>query len=355
MVGQRQYRERWRGPVVAVLFLAVGLAFCGMQNRRLTAQRAVLLGQAGAGLTTDMPPGVVLTTVLLGGFRGMLADVLWFRAGRLQSEGRYVELVQLADWITRLEPQSSAIWAYHAWNMAYNVSAMLSEPAERWRWVQNGLALLRDDALRYTGDDPRLCFEIGLLFQYKMGTPLDRAHAYYQWRWAAAMQELFQGPGPTLARLAQPEFRDALRSAYGMEAALVSQVDGRYGPLDWRLPETHAIYWAHLGRSRAPDQRHFPCERMIYQSLVTTFFLGRLDRVGDGADALQRSPRLDLWPVVLAAYDGARATKDGALVRPSYERFLNDALPVLEASGRLAAADEARRRLAALANPADNG
>ena len=74
--------------------------------------------------------------VPIGGFRGILADVLWMRAGTLQDEGRYFELVQLSDWIAKLQPRVPAIWAYHAWNMAYNLSALMPTPAERWRWVR---------------------------------------------------------------------------------------------------------------------------------------------------------------------------------------------------------------------------
>ena len=54
---------------------------------------------------------------------------------------------------------------------------------------------------------------------------------------------------------------------YKLEPALMKLVDDTYGPLEWRLPETHAIYWAtrglregrgagvgrRRGRRRAPD------------------------------------------------------------------------------------------------------
>ncbi len=48
--------------------------------------------------------------------------MLWMRAIHLQEEARVLELVQLSDWITALEPQFTTVWAFHAWNMAYNVS-----------------------------------------------------------------------------------------------------------------------------------------------------------------------------------------------------------------------------------------
>ena len=130
-----------------VIAAAAALVVAGTLNVKLLELRATAhLTQAPP--TQNMPPAVAFTTVALGGFRGILADVLWMRAGSLQDEGRYFELVQLSDWIAKLQPRSPAIWAYHAWNMAYNVSALMADPAERWRWVHNGIGLPRDVRLR---------------------------------------------------------------------------------------------------------------------------------------------------------------------------------------------------------------
>ena len=38
------------------------------------------------------PPLVAFTTVALGGFRGIIADFLWFRAMALQDEGKYFDV-----------------------------------------------------------------------------------------------------------------------------------------------------------------------------------------------------------------------------------------------------------------------
>ena len=52
------------------------------------------------GQIKNAPPVVVFTTVALGSFRGLVADLLWLRAGALQEKGNYFEMVQLARWIT---------------------------------------------------------------------------------------------------------------------------------------------------------------------------------------------------------------------------------------------------------------
>lgn len=73
------------------------------------------------GQIKNAPPVVAFTTMALGSFRGLLADLLWLRAASLQDQGNYFEMVQLASWITKLQPRFSGATAYLAWNMAYNI------------------------------------------------------------------------------------------------------------------------------------------------------------------------------------------------------------------------------------------
>ncbi|HMO65501.1 MAG TPA: hypothetical protein PKE47_09835, partial [Verrucomicrobiota bacterium] len=55
------------------------------------------------------------------------------------------------------------------------------------------------------------------------------------------------------ARLTDPQTDEdrerarVLREFYKIDPLVARQVDERHGPLDWRMPETHAIYWAFLG------------------------------------------------------------------------------------------------------------
>src|SRR5678816_2860181 len=83
----------------------------------------------------NAPPMLALTTQVLGGFRGLIANALWVRTTQLQDEGKYFEMVQLADWITKLEPHIVTVWQVQSWNMAFNVSVKFSDYGDRWRWV----------------------------------------------------------------------------------------------------------------------------------------------------------------------------------------------------------------------------
>ena len=60
---------------------------------------------------------------------------------------------------------------------------------------------------------------------------------------------------PNLDELIHPQTADQkerarlLRETYKMDPEFMKEVGERYGPLEWRLPEAHAIYWAALGLS----------------------------------------------------------------------------------------------------------
>ena len=231
---------------IPILPAAALLALAGALNERLLALRAERhLTQAPP--TVNMPPAVAFTTVALGGFRGILADVLWMRAGTLQEEGRYFELVQLSDWIAKLQPRSAAVWAYHSWNMAYNVSALMSDPAEKWRWVRNGIGLLRDEGLVYNPGSARLHQELAWLFLHKLGSDLDAAAGFYRERWAAEVDS----------------------GAVALDPDLVRSIEAEIAPLDWRTPQAQAIYWAAAGRPVArSDFDDLALRRLIYQALL---------------------------------------------------------------------------------------
>ena len=176
----------------------------------------------------NAPPEVAFTTVALGAFNGLLADFLWMRAMGLQEGGKYFEAVQLADWITKLQPRFTLVWLFQAWNMAYNISVEFPFDAnrgweDRWHWVQRGSELLREDGMKYNPNDPELYRELAWIFFDKMGGQNDDANMYYKQQWAKQMTELFDGPKPDYASLiAAPKTVEALRKDAQVAALLDS-------------------------------------------------------------------------------------------------------------------------------------
>ena len=252
-----------------LLLLALCLA-CSWQSRRLTQRRVAQIPGASVASSTPVPPALNVVMVGLGGFRGLVAEVLWFRVSRLQMEGRYLELVQLANWITMLDPKASEGWVFNAWNLAYNISVMMNRPEDRWRWVQNGIALLRDEALRFNPHDARLYRELAWMYQHKIGEVLDSAHIYYKVHLLESLSSCVNSNGTV--RISE-ESRIAL-AAMRLDLDQMIALEKRYGFMDWRMAETHALYWSSQGLACASGTELALCERAVNQALMVSVFRG---------------------------------------------------------------------------------
>lgn len=169
----------------------------------------------------------------LGGLRSIAAEVVWFRADRLQDEGRYVELAQLSSTLAFLEPHTPEVWSHAAWNLAYNISIMMPTPEDRWRWVYAAICLLRDKGLVLNPRESELYRELAWMFQLKLGTNLDTAAPTYRAKWREIVEDVER-------RSAWSELR--------MDGAVVGEVRRTYGVSDVTDPLFSAIYWAHIGR-----------------------------------------------------------------------------------------------------------
>ena len=345
----------------------------------------------------NAPPLVSFTTIALGGFRGVLADFLFLRLQAMQERERFFEIVQLASWVVKLEPRFTAASTFLAWNMAYNVSVMFRDPADRWRWVQYGIELLRDQALVYSPGNTQIYKELGWIYQHKVGQPLDDAHSYYKtqlakqvirilgdkptydWRRLSATpknkKELLQSLGNgasdfqrllneqdlTLAKM-EFEFRTLagftlnirdkladlellevieeyfrvrwLQADLKLDARLISELIDRYGPLDFRLPEAHAVYWATIGVKRSANGKNIDCERMIFQSLKNAFISGKLARLATSSLMLTTA-NIELADATKTAYISAlKNHKYHKSIVAGYENFMVDAIVILYIYGK---------------------
>ena len=168
-----------------------------------------------------------------GGIRSIVAEVVWFRADRLQDEGRYVELAQLASTLSYLEPHTPEVWSYAAWNLAYNISIMMPTYEDRWRWVNAAIVLLRDKGLVINPTESELYRELAWLFELKLGTNLDMASPVYRAKWREIVEDVVR-------RNAWEELR--------MDRRVMDEVTKTYRLSDVADPMYSAVYWAHIGR-----------------------------------------------------------------------------------------------------------
>jgi hypothetical protein len=311
-----------------LLLAAAMLAGAGVVQRSLNRDRDRLELTRVLPLE-NAPPVLAFTTVALGAFRGLISNALWMRATALQDDDKFFEMAQLADWITKLEPHFVQVWLVQGWNMAYNISVKFKDYPDRWRWVQRGIALLRDEGLKYNRNETLIYRELAWFFQHKMGANLDDAHNYYKREWLKEMEKVFGGKEPNFDELIDPKTDDQkerarlLREKYAMDPRFMKEVNTRYGPLEWRLPEAHAIYWAAEGlkRAEANPTRVKPedlitLRRVIYQSMQLSFQRGRLipNPLSGG---FELGPNLDIIPKVSAAYE--QAAEDD---KPNHDHIL---------------------------------
>lgn len=188
-----------------------------------------------------------------GGIRSIASEIVWFRADRLQDEGRYVELAQLAHALTLSEPHTPEVWSYAAWNLAYNVSVMMNTDADRWRWVKNALTLLRDEGLKYNPKSAELYKELAMLFEFKLGLDIDDAAGYYRTEWRKLVEDV------------------ARRNAWeelGMKPEKMSELERAARITDRGDPLYSAVYWALEGVPFADKNTGPFLNEIIRQSLA---------------------------------------------------------------------------------------
>ena len=140
----------------------------------------------------NAPPSLAFATVAMGAFRGLVVDILWMRADKLKEEGHYFDAKQLAEWITVLQPRFAAVWDFHGWNMAYNISVAVpnTQWEERWRWVRNGYELIRDKGIEKNPNAISLYRSLAWIFQHKISGVTDDCHMHYKRELALAMRPL---------------------------------------------------------------------------------------------------------------------------------------------------------------------
>jgi hypothetical protein len=336
---------------ITLLLLAAALLFGAARVQSSLNREREQLGLTRVTPLENAPPVLAFTTVALGGFRGLISNALWIRAGDLQDEDKFFEMAQLADWITKLEPHFVQVWLVQAWNMAYNISVKFKDFADRWRWVSHGIELLRDEGLRYNPDETLMYRELAWFFQHKMGQNLDDANMYYKQQWANEMAKVFGKKKPELEELIHPQTedqkqrRELLIAKFKMDPAFMKEVNERYGPLEWRLPESHAIYWAALGLKKAEENPAkvpkkddlITLRRVIYQSMQMSFQRGRLI-ANPFLQSFEFGPNLEIIPKVSAAYEQAAEEdkENHDHILRAHRNFLRDAIYFLYAHNRVA-------------------
>lgn len=112
--------------------------------------------------------GFMLKLALLGGLRGVAANVLWTKAIDLQRFHEWDKLDQTVNLITKLQPHFLSIWTFQSWNLAYNVSVEWDDPADKYEWIKRGIMFVRQ-GVEKNRQSPDLLWDTAWTYYHKLG------------------------------------------------------------------------------------------------------------------------------------------------------------------------------------------
>lgn len=178
-------RGFWLKPAVLLLLLSAGGVAVRdkVEQRRYEAKLTWASPEAGGQDTLEAGFAV------LGGFRGLLADILWLRAQTEQDAGRFYELTMLCDLILKLEPTFTGVHAFLAYNMCYMLASDMQTTEDEWYWVRNGLETL-EKGLRRNEKSSALWWELGLVYYVRLSLTRLKGRFDRMWKLIPAYDEV---------------------------------------------------------------------------------------------------------------------------------------------------------------------
>ena len=145
-------------------------------------------------VSVESAPPIVALGTAIGALRGLIVDWLWIKVNMMQDQGLYYDILEDSRLITKLQPRFAPVWTFLGHNMAYNLSVNTNTPQERWEWVRKGIALLRDEGLRYNPNDILLYRDLSFWHDHKLEGVSDDAHPIYKREFAREWHDLLGEP-----------------------------------------------------------------------------------------------------------------------------------------------------------------
>ncbi|MGE3822512.1 MAG: hypothetical protein AB7I30_24110, partial [Isosphaeraceae bacterium] len=162
MTSANQIRKLIYGLVIVGLFGAM-FPYANWLNEE---KRNRDLGEAAMGQVDT--GSFMLKLALLGGARGIAANVLWTQAEELKREQDWDRMAARVDLITKLQPHFLSVWTFQGWNLAYNVSVEWDAPEDKYDWIKKGITFLQD-GVRKNQKSPDLIWDTAWTYYHKLG------------------------------------------------------------------------------------------------------------------------------------------------------------------------------------------
>jgi len=233
-----------------------------------------------------------------------------------------------------------------AYNISVNFPITPEDPGHtRWKWVQKGIRLLRDKAIPLNTRSAILYKRLSYLYYHKIGREQDEAHFYYKQQlieqmtnvlgeyvrdikpiaeahrdrnnilqredvkkiqaelkenkinlFAIDLEETGTLPEAARAVLERPENKEAgemlmrvvrgnyLAEKMNLDPEKMDRLASGFNWLDWRLPETHALFWAEecVKQAEQSEQNIVFYDRMRLNSIRLMFDRGEIIQYSSG-------------------------------------------------------------------------
>ncbi|MGO9917798.1 MAG: hypothetical protein ACLQIB_24275 [Isosphaeraceae bacterium] len=150
------------GLIIVALF---GIMF-PYSNRLAEEKKRRDLGEAAIGQIDT--GSFMMKLFLLGGFRGIVADLLWLRTEEYKKDHDWDRLKTTVELITKLQPHFLSIWTFQGWNLAYNVSVEWDAPEDKYEWIKQGVKFVQEGVKKNTRS-PDLVWDTGWFYYHKFG------------------------------------------------------------------------------------------------------------------------------------------------------------------------------------------
>ncbi|HEY2157827.1 MAG TPA: hypothetical protein VGH33_19520, partial [Isosphaeraceae bacterium] len=152
-----------------VFALGILFLFVAMYPYKAFLQREAKARDLGEATMGEVDTGsFMLKLALLGGARGIAANVLWMRAQDLQKAQDWDKMEATVNMITKLQPHFLQIWTFQGWNLAYNVSVEWDAPDDKYEWIKKGIKFLRDGVSK-NQKSPDLLWDTAWTYYHKLG------------------------------------------------------------------------------------------------------------------------------------------------------------------------------------------
>lgn len=123
-------------------------------------------------------PEQVIGSLMLGGFRIFVSDLLWLRMITLEESGEYHELIMTANLIGTLQPTYTSVWEFLGFVLSNNVSSKEPDPQLKLEWVKSAIDYLYK-GLKRNPDSGMLYVALGRTINDKLGINKEKTLDHY--------------------------------------------------------------------------------------------------------------------------------------------------------------------------------